>query len=318
MDNLCHTLVGAALAQTGLRHRSALAVPTLLIGANIPDVDVLSIVVGADSLGFRRGITHGVLALALWPFMLTALMIGWDRLVRRRGGRTPPEDVRPRALLVLAAISILTHPLLDWMNTYGMRWLMPFSGEWFYTDVLFIIDPWIWLALGLALVITGRRRSERRPARLALAFVSVYIAAMAGLTIVGRAEVRRVLAASGLDPGSRVLLAPVPVNPLRREVLVDAGDRYLFGTLVWSPEPRISLDGGAMSTHADLPEARAAASTPEGSAFLRWARFPYYRVDRDGGADVVFIGDARYNRMAGRTWAAVTVRLPGGAAGGAP
>ena len=316
MDNLCHTLVGAAIGESGLRRRSALAVPTLLIGANLPDIDVLSIVIGGDSLGFRRGITHGVLALVLWPFVLTGVMIIWDRFVRRRGGRLPAEQVRPRALLALSAISIFSHPLLDWMNTYGMRWLMPFSDRWFYADMLFIVDPWIWLALGLALVVTGRRVYEHRPARLGLAFVSVYIAAMAALTTAGRAEVRRALADAGLDAGVRILVAPAPVNPLRRDVLVDAGDRFVFGTLTWMPGPRITLDGGTMPTNRDLPEARATAATPEGSAFLRWARFPYYRVARQGATDVVFIGDARYNRGAGRTWAAVTVRLPGGAAGG--
>ena len=43
---------------------------------------------------------------------------------------------------------MLTHPALDWLNNYGMRWLMPFDGRWFYGDALFIIDPWVWLVLG--------------------------------------------------------------------------------------------------------------------------------------------------------------------------
>ncbi len=321
MDNLCHTLVGAAIGETGLKRRSALGTATLIIGANLPDVDVISVVIGADSLDFRRGITHGVLALVLWPFILTATMMLWDRLVRRRGGRVPVAPIRPRALLLLSGISILSHPLLDWMNTYGMRWLMPFSDDWFYADVLFIIDPWIWLTLGLAIVMTAGRLRDGRPARLALACVTLYIAAMAGLTIAGRAEVRRALAAAGLDPESRLLVAPVPVNPVRREVLVDAGDRYVFGTLVWSPGPRVTLGLDELMKRDELPEARAAAATPAGSAFLRWARFPYYRVGREEGDAVVFIGDARYNRVAGRTWAAVTVRLPEGAedaAGAAP
>ena len=34
------------------------------------------------------------------------------------------------------------------MNTYGMRWQLPFADRWTYGDALFIIDPWIWLALG--------------------------------------------------------------------------------------------------------------------------------------------------------------------------
>ena len=68
MDNLCHTLVGAALAQAGLKKKTALATAALVIGANLPDVDVLAYAWGPDTaLGFRRGWTHGLLALALWP-----------------------------------------------------------------------------------------------------------------------------------------------------------------------------------------------------------------------------------------------------------
>ena len=35
---------------------------------------------------------------------------------------------------------MLGQPLLDWLNTYGVRFLMPFDGTWFYGDALFIID----------------------------------------------------------------------------------------------------------------------------------------------------------------------------------
>ncbi len=47
MDPICHTLVGAALAESGLKKRTALGTATLLIGANLPDMDVLSLHWGA-------------------------------------------------------------------------------------------------------------------------------------------------------------------------------------------------------------------------------------------------------------------------------
>ena len=170
MDNLCHTLVGAALAEAGLKRRTPLAVAALVIGANLPDVDVLAYAWGPDvALGFRRGWTHGVLALAVWPFCLTGLLLVWDRLVRRR--RHPdatPAD--PRSLLWLSAIALLTHPFLDWLNTYGLRWLMPFRDVWYYGDTLYIVDPWIWSALGLGVALSrrelkGGNREKDRPPR---------------------------------------------------------------------------------------------------------------------------------------------------------
>src|SRR3712207_4662996 len=156
MDNLCHTLVGAALAESGLKRRTPLGAATLMIGANLPDVDVLAVPLG-HGVDFRRGWTHGVLALVLLPLLLAGAMHGWDRLVRApRARRLAPGDAPPtvvRELLLLSAVSILTHPTLDWLNEYGMRWLMPFSGRWFYGDTLFIIDPWLWAALGLGVAL---------------------------------------------------------------------------------------------------------------------------------------------------------------------
>ena len=42
MDNLCHTVAGAVLAEAGLRRRTPLALPTLLLGANLPDLNALA------------------------------------------------------------------------------------------------------------------------------------------------------------------------------------------------------------------------------------------------------------------------------------
>ncbi|HEY8518931.1 MAG TPA: metal-dependent hydrolase [Gammaproteobacteria bacterium] len=147
MDPIAHTFTGAALAATGLRRATPLATAALVIGANAPDVDVLANFVGDyAALALRRGWTHGVLALALWPFVVTGALLLFDRARRRRD----PQRARPRAgpLLGVATLAVLTHPTLDWLNNYGMRWLMPFDGRWFYGDALFIIDPWLWLALG--------------------------------------------------------------------------------------------------------------------------------------------------------------------------
>jgi inner membrane protein len=158
MDPLTHTLVGASLAATRLGEKTRLATPALVIGANLPDIDVLSYVAGDDfALGFRRGWTHGVLALVVLPMVLAGLL--W--LLGR--GREGPPEISPRPLspgwlLGLSYLACLTHPFLDWLNNYGMRWLMPFRDTWFYGDSVFIMDPYLWLILGLGWVI-GRRPS---------------------------------------------------------------------------------------------------------------------------------------------------------------
>jgi inner membrane protein len=174
MDPIAHTLTGAALAAMGLRRATPLATAALVIGANVPDIDVLASFVGDSysTLAIRRGWTHGVLALAVLPFAVTGLLLLWDRLRAGWAGRLRArEPGSPRAspgmaaagparagpLLALTTLAILTHPTLDWLNNYGMRWLMPFDGRWFYGDALFIVDPWVWLALGGVLFLSARR-----------------------------------------------------------------------------------------------------------------------------------------------------------------
>lgn len=148
MDPIAHTFTGATLAAAGLRRATPLATAALILGANAPDVDVLVAFAGDyASVAHRRGWTHGVLALAVWPFVLTALLLAWDRWVRRQ--RAPSAAAaRAGPLLALSGLAVVTHPTLDWVNNYGMRWLMPFDGRWFYGDALVVVDPWLWLTLG--------------------------------------------------------------------------------------------------------------------------------------------------------------------------
>ena len=83
MDNICHTLIGAAMAEAGLKRKTALGSATLMIAANFPDIDVIAVPLG-HSLGFRRGLTHGIPALIVLPVVLTGIMVAWYRW-RRRG-----------------------------------------------------------------------------------------------------------------------------------------------------------------------------------------------------------------------------------------
>ncbi len=158
MDPLAHTLFGATMAEAGLKRKTALATATLIIGANIPDIDALAMLVSSDhALWFRRGWTHGILALFIWPFLLTGLMLGIDHLIQMRKHRLkrsqqgPP--MRPVMLLGIAFLGVWSHPFLDLLNTYGIRLLMPFNDTWFYGDTLFIVDPWFWLLAGSGVVL---------------------------------------------------------------------------------------------------------------------------------------------------------------------
>jgi inner membrane protein len=152
VDPIAHTLAGATLAQTGLRKLTPLATATLILAANLPDIDGVMSFFGSDaSLYYRRGMTHGILAQAILPWLLTAMVMVYDRFLRRR--RNPEKKpVAALQILLLSYIGVVSHPFLDWLNTYGVRLLMPFSGRWYYGDTLFIVDAWMWLLLGASAV----------------------------------------------------------------------------------------------------------------------------------------------------------------------
>jgi inner membrane protein len=304
MDNLAHSLAGAVLGEAGLKRRTALAMPTLLIGANLPDMDALAILVG-HGLSFRRGWTHGVLALALLPLFLTAAMLAWDRWVRRRRD-AELDPARPAQLLLLAYVAVLSHPLLDWLNNYGMRWLMPFDGTWYYGDALFIVDPWLWLIL-LGGVVLARRRSAPRPGLIALGLAGAYILLMLVSAAIGRAVVEREVRAMGILPQA-VMVGPVPVDPFRRDVVIRDGDLYRFGTLRWDPLPRFELSDRALAANLAHPLAVRAALEPGAERFLRWSRFPFAVIEDGAPLARVRLDDARYSRGA-PSWAAVNVEL---------
>jgi inner membrane protein len=311
MDPVTHTLVGANLAETGLKQRTALGTATLLLAANAPDIDVLSYLAGpSTALWFRRGATHGVLAWLVLPLVVTGVMLAWDRLVRRRGGRAPDRAVLPGQLVLLALIGVATHPLLDLLNTYGIRLLMPFSETWFYGDTLFIVDPWVWAALTAGWLLARRRGAaarDGRPARWALVAVAAYVGFMALSNVAARAIVRRAVAGD-LQP-ERLMVAPMPATPFRRLVVFEGGGTIYRGRFDWLSVPRFELEQYRHPVHPASPAAAVATRGPEVRKFLSWARFPFSEVGATGDGVVVHVGDARYTVDPADSWAGVSVTV---------
>lgn len=290
MDNLTHSLIGAVIGQAGLKRKTGLAMPALVIGANIPDIDATCVIYGTQSLAMRRGLTHGPIAWVLLPLVLAGLLHGWDRWQARRGKR--PDGRLPVHfgwLYLLSLIGCLTHPAMDWMNNYGVRLLAPFSQRWFYGDVLFIIDVWI-LAMLIAGVWLSRRRERRggewiRPARVALAGMLAYIGLNAGITWARE---------SALAGQGRVVIASaVPVAFWQRQMIVGGNGRYYI-----DGEPIGDFD----LTDADKPD--IARAMPAAAPFLFWSRTPLVHVADDGR---YLLRDARYLM---RGTGSFTVELP--------
>lgn len=294
MDNLTHSLVGALLGQMGLKKKTGLAMPTLIIAANLPDIDAACAVYGIESLSMRRGITHGPIALIVLPLVLWALMLGFERWQERRGKR--PGDRLPIHkgwLLALAYIGCLSHPALDWLNNYGIRLLEPFSHRWFYGDSIFIIDLWIWIVLGVSVWLSLRRERRgsptwQRPAWFGATAVCTYI--LANGLITGAAE--RMASGALLASGHKeplVVASPPPLAFWKRDIFWRTADRY--GTASFTPGIGGHIDIRGAPTGMDDPRLAAwAKADPAARAFLFWSRMPV--AEKQG--DAILLRDQRF------------------------
>jgi inner membrane protein len=310
VDPLTHTLVGTSLASTRLGKTTRLATVALVVGANLPDVDGLAYFAGGDiALGLRRGWTHGVLSLALLPALFALALWLWGR----RG--TPEKGTLSLPWLFgLSYLAIWTHPALDWLNTYGMRWWMPFDGTWFHGDAVYIADPWLWLLLGAGCLL-GRgptralRISPARAAARGLILAGVFIVVMVRMQRLTESHVRASLAAVGA-PVEDLMVGPLPARPWAWEFVARYDERLRHGTLS-------RIEGGSVQlTDFDQPTAQSSALWPEILAsaqqpgFLGWARFPWLIVEEVGGERRVEIMDARYTRRPGRGFGQAEFLLP--------
>jgi inner membrane protein len=158
MDNLTHSLVGLAAAKAGLERLSPGATAVCVVAANAPDVDILTVFGGRwFSLQHHRGITHSIVGTLMLALLIPLAFYLADWLMARWRGRE--RRVRFKGLLLASLLMSLSHPLMDWTNNYGVRPLLPWNEKWFYGDLVYIVDPWIWLVVGgAAFLLTAKSR----------------------------------------------------------------------------------------------------------------------------------------------------------------
>ncbi|MCM8556354.1 metal-dependent hydrolase [Sphingomicrobium sediminis] len=288
MDNITHSLAGALLGQMGLKRLTARAMPTLIIAANLPDIDALTLILGGNEhLAHRRGITHGPIAMVVLPIILTGLVLLYDKW------RPAKETVKPGWILACAFIGCLSHPALDWLNVYGIRFLEPFSDEWYAGDTLFIIDIWVWLALlgGIHFSRGIEKRGGRRfgfPAALSFILISAYIVGNGWLTGQAETQSREIVGKQYRIIPERVVAAPVPFEFWRREIYWRGG--YLYGSGEYGFPDGALLTGRPEPISFDHPALAAARDRDDVEAYLFWSRMPVV-VEKDGR---VLLKDQRF------------------------
>ena len=259
-----------------------------MLAANLPDVDVLVFATSMPSVAFRRGWTHGPIAQIVLPLLLTGIML---LIARRSRGRPETAAVRPRWLFLLGLAGVLSHVLLDLLNSYGLRILAPFDWRWFYGDTLFIIDPWMWLMLALGIWLARRRRSTR-PARYALTIALLYIASMTLNSRISRGIVLQYWERERGGPPAALMVGPAPMTPFRKQVILDDSLAYSTGTLTLLPR-ELAWDPVRVPKNDDDPRVARARQDPRIRGFLVWSRFPYWTFEKVADGTRVTVSDMR-------------------------
>jgi inner membrane protein len=318
MDNFTHSLTGWALGQAGLKTKSRKGLAALVLGANMPDIDIFFGWAPWGPLATHRGFTHGVGGVLLMPPLLASLLWVLDRWQISRGkGFKSGLAMHVPWLVALCYIGAITHPLLDLQTTYAVQLLSPFSNLWFHTETLFIIDVWIWSALAFAIWLSRRREKRggawRRPAVAGLLAVCAYIGLNGAISLTARLALFTT-SPSEFDPDV-VIANEAPVLFWKRDLIWSQGG--MIGRA--SYDPLMSVDHLAalpapVSDNMADPLVRKAMGADAGiAAFLRWSFMPYAMIKREACKAEVSVGDARFGMEMGRgpLWRVVTVPLDG-------
>jgi inner membrane protein len=200
MDSITQVALGASIA--GLVAGKTLGRSALLTGAllgTLPDLDVL-IDYGSAVANFtqHRGFSHSVFVLAPLSLLLAALLWRWK-----------PQLPFSRWLL-LTALVLLTHPVLDTFTTYGTQLFWPL-GRPLAISSIFIIDPLYTLPLLAGCAAFLMRPPAIRAIAAGLLLSTGYLgwsfAAQQAIT----ERVQPALAEAGFA-GADLLVQPMPFN----------------------------------------------------------------------------------------------------------
>ena len=258
----------------------------MTLAAEAPDLDVLGNFKG-PVFGFahHRGFTHSFLGL----FLVSAFVVGIMYLVwRLRGRKIKNPNLPPRwgLLYVFALIAGLTHILLDFTNGYGVRPFWPFSEKWYSWDIVFIIDPIIFLFLLAGFVLPAlfslidREIGVRRTAPSGRVGATLALVGMVAVWGLRDYEHRRALNAlearvyEGADP-VRASAYPYWWNPFRWLGVVETEKVYAL-TVVDSLGPEVDPAGDMRIRYKpeETTVTLAAKRSYLGRVYLDWASYP--------------------------------------------
>lgn len=162
MDNITHAFVGAAFGESALPPAAAKKARLVFLVAGIaaasaPDLDLLYTGITEKPLGYllhHRGHTH------TWPGLVVLALVIAGAMWLWPAARQVMKEAPQRFWLTIAA-GLASHLLMDAGNSYGAHLFWPWRKGWAYGDTIFILEPWLWLILGVALTMNAKTTTGR-------------------------------------------------------------------------------------------------------------------------------------------------------------
>ncbi len=287
MEPVTHLLTGACISRAGINRKTAWATFALVIAAEAPDLDMVWAARGpVAALQHHRGVTHSLIAA---PFMALAV-VAFTALVAAAWGRLRWKKSRPMVrihwgwLWLGALVADLSHLLMDYTTSYGVRLFYPFSTRWYAWSIVSIFDLWIFIALVLALVIPailkltdqeiGDRRRRFRGRGWAWAAL-IFIVLFWSLRNAEHLHAEALLRNGSYTTASieRVAAEPSMTNPFHWTGLIETAKAYRVARIN-TLRNQVRLSPVVTYKPAVTPAVAAAKKSYLGRVYLDWAKWP--------------------------------------------
>jgi len=300
MEPVTNTLAAIALGRAGLNKVTRMATPMLIVSGLIADIDWVTRLGGAGAyMRGRHTATHSLVGSVVLIAVVAAVF--W-----LAGRKYPKLDVKFAPAVVICAIGVGMHLLLDMLNGDGVKLLWPFSQQWYGWDLADQVDAWIifFLVCGLLLPELFRlvleeigsrpkKHGRQRGAIVGLIFVVLFVGGRAfahqrALALLDSREYR------GQVP-LEVAAFPHSSNPMLWSGVAETDNALVTVDVPLGP---VSVFDPDLAEVYFKPEASLtltnAMSSPAAMAFMDYARFPLAHVEPRGRGFEVRLRDMRF------------------------
>ena len=270
----------------------------MTLAAEAPDLDVFWGFKGpVYGFAHHRGFTHSFLGLVLVSAVVTGFMYLVWRLRRRK---TNIPDLPPRwgLLFMLSYVAGLSHILLDFTNNYGVRPFWPFWEKWYSWDIVFIVEPALYIILvaGLVLPAIFSRHTPLPRGRMAATLALVCVAALYAVRDFKHRSAVRALKEHTFEsaPAVRVSVYPYYWHLFRWYAVAEIRDSFATSDIDSRTGELDRSELEFIPKPPETPATLAAKGSYLGRAYLGWAQYPLVTAISSGDDVVVHFRDLRF------------------------